>query len=180
MSRAEGAPRLLDAAIALGVEGGVSALTVQGIADAAGVSKALVLYHFGDKRAVFTALARRLADADAAAMQEASAQEDPIEAWRALGSDAGLAKRRALLGALVQELPVRRGATALLATRRAGATALAAAMLESAGLRPRIAPEIIGTIALQQLDGLAVSSVPTNESEATLDAFALALLSLGE
>lgn len=178
MSRADGAARFLDAATALGIAGGVTALTVQGIAAEAGVSKALVLYHFDDKRALLQTLALRLATADAAALRAASDAADPFAAWLALGGDETSCGARALLCALLLDSAVREIAPALLAPRERGASALAVAMLGAAGLQPKLAPALLGRLLLQQLDG--ISSIARQDAAASLDAFALALLALGE
>jgi AcrR family transcriptional regulator len=178
MSRADGAARFLEAATALGIAGGVSALTMQGIAAEAGVSKALVLYHFDDKRALLQTLVMRLATADAAALRAAADAEDPFAAWLALGSDGTACGARALLCALMLDPAVREIAPDLLAVRERAAAALALAMLGAAELRPRLTPALLGRLLLQQLDG--ISATARQDAEAALDAFALALLALGE
>lgn len=178
MSRADGAARFLEAATALGIAGGVSALTMQGIAAEAGVSKALVLYHFDDKRALLQTLVMRLATADAAALRAAADAEDPFAAWLTLGSDGTACGARALLCALTLEPAVREIAPDLLAVRERAAAALALAMLGAAELRPRLTPALLGRLLLQQLDG--ISATARQDAEAALDAFALALLALGE
>ncbi len=184
MSRADRAERFLTAATLLGVAGGVSALTVQGIAIEAGVSKALVLYHFDDKHALLRALARRLAAADAAALRAASATDDPFDAWLALGKDTVGAGCRALLNALLLEPPVRAHVEEIREMRQRAATELALAMLTAAELKPRVSASLVGLMLLHQLDGSSTSTDDGVEGEtarqASLDAFALALLALGE
>lgn len=184
MSRVDGADRFLAAATTLGVVGGVSALTMQGIAAEVGVSKALVLYHFDDKRALLRALALSLAAADAAALRAASETEDPFDGWLTLGADVEGAGHRALLAALVLEPAVRGLAHEIRTARQQAASALALAMLEAAGLVPRVHAALLGRLLLQQLDGIAANAedgVDGNAApRASLDAFALALLSLGE
>jgi AcrR family transcriptional regulator len=183
MSGAEGARAgLLVAATALGVAEGVSALTVQGIATAAGVSKALVLYHFGAKAPLLEALAERIAAASCTAMRAAAAQPDPLAAWRKLAEGSADRGERALLAALMREPPVRARAVSLTAEREGAATELAVAVLQALELRPRIAPGLLGRLLLRQLDGLAVSAHEgrgVDATQAELDGFALALLALG-
>jgi AcrR family transcriptional regulator len=184
MSRAEGAERFLVAATTLGVAGGVSALTMQGIAAEVGVSKALVLYHFDDKQALLRALALRLAAADASALHAGSGASDPFEAWLTVGADAEGAGRRALLATLLLEPAVRGLAEEIRNARQHAATALGVAMLDAAGLRPRVSAALLGRVLLHQLDGIAAVVDARGEAasaaRAALDAFALALLSLGE
>lgn len=92
MSRAESGAaartKILEAAAARGAAEGVGALSLQGIATAAGVSKPLVLYHFGDKDGVLRALGEALVAADVAELTRAVAATDVLEGWRALARDA--------------------------------------------------------------------------------------------
>lgn len=181
MSRAEAGPRILEAAHALGAAAGVTALTLQGVATAAGVSKALVLYHFGGKDQLLTALTERLVETDARAMDAGAAAPDPLEAWRRVAGDATLRASRALLASLLREATLRPHAAAFTAARAAAATRLATAMLRAAELRPRIATPLLGQALLQQLDGVAVThtAVDTESTDAALDTSALAILGLG-
>ena len=181
MSRGERPERLLDAAATLGIARGVGALSVQAIASAAGVSKALVLYHYSDKTVLFTALARHLASQDVVAMRGAAQASDPMVAWRAMAT-AGHGVR-ALLGALLLEPPVHGVAKELTADRESAATGLGVAMLRALDLRPRIAPQLVGRLLVRQLDGLAAGQAARDASaahDAELDAFALALLTLAD
>jgi len=181
MSRGERSGRLLDAAARLGIEHGVGALSVQAIATAAGVSKALVLYHYSDKAALFTAAARHLAAQDAARMRRAAQARDPMVAWRTMATEGHGA--RALLGALLLESPVHGVAAELTANREAAGTELGLAMLGALDLEPRIAPQLVGRLLVRQLDGLAMAQAARDAPaahDAELDAFALALLTLAE
>lgn len=181
MSRAETGPRILAAAHALGAAEGVTALTLQGVATAAGVSKALVLYHFGGKDQLLTALAERLVSADVHAVDVAAAAADPLEGWRQVAGDVALRASRALLVSLLQESALHPRAAALTASRAEATTRLATAMLRAADLRPRIAAPLLGQVLLHQLDGVAVTraAVDAVSTEAALDAAALAVLGLG-
>lgn len=181
MSRAESAPRILDAAVALGVSDGAGALTLQAIAASAGVSKALVLYHFAGKDALLCAIAQRLSTQDVEQLRSAAAAADALEGWRATAGDAGARGARALLVSLVRELPVRSLASTLWAERAAAAADLAHAMLRAAGLQSRIATPLLGRMALHHLDGIAANATARTSAslDAELDAAALALLGLG-
>lgn len=181
MSRADAPNRILDAAIALGTAEGVAALSLQGVATAAGVSKALVLYHFDGKDALLAALAERLVAQDLETLAAAAAAADVLEAWRdAVGATAPRA-RRALLLALLREAPLRPLAAAWQARRATAATRLGTAMLASAQLTSRIGAALLGRVVLRQLDGLAMAgdSAHAEALDAELDATALAVLGLG-
>ncbi len=183
MSRADGGEtrqRLLVAAMSLGMRDGVGALSIQAMADAAGVSKALVLYHFEDKQALLVALLEHAVGRDVAALESAARADEPMGALHTLVADAEGVAVRGLIVALSREASLRADAARLRAAREGGATALATAVLRSAGVRPHVARTLLGQVLLQQLDGQATADAPHGAREATLDAFTLALLSLGE
>ncbi len=181
MSRAESAPRILDAAVALGVAEGVGALALQGIAASAGVSKALVLYHFTEKDALLCAIAQHVSSQDVVRLRTAAEAPDALDGWRATAGDAAARGARALLVSLVREAPVRSLAVSLWTERAAAAAELAHAMLRTAGLQARIATPLLGRLALHHLDGIAAGATARSAAslDADLDASALALLGLG-
>lgn len=181
MSRADAAARILEAAAALGAAQGVAALSIQGIATAAGVSKALVLYHFHDKDRLLFALATQLVERDVAALTAASAAADALEAWRATASNDERRRERTVLATLLQEATLQAKAPELTAPRVAAAAALGQALLAAAGLRPRVPPALLGRVLAQHLDGVAISTRDRAAAtlEPDLDAVALALLALG-
>ncbi|MDH5234581.1 MAG: TetR/AcrR family transcriptional regulator [Gemmatimonadota bacterium] len=180
---ADRAGRILAAARTLGARAGVGALTLQAIAAEAGVSKALLLYHYQGKSALLDALVALLGEEGAARLEEASGAPRAMEAWRGLLSDASTRSDAALLNALALErevdpAAVRRAEVA----REQAATALAVAVLRDLGLEPRIPAPALGRILLRQLDGLAAATphgeMPAPALEADLDTFALALIGL--
>lgn len=177
----DGAAKLLAAAARLGIARGIGALTLQGIATAAGVSKALVLYHFGGKDPLLAALARQLTAISCAALQDAARAGEPLEGWRALARDAGMRGSHALLASLLHEEEVRPLATELSTLREHAAAELGSALFRSLGLTLKVPAPLLGRVLLRQLDGLASSPVrEASMLEAELDATALALLSLAD
>ncbi|MBB5791397.1 TetR family transcriptional regulator [Jiangella mangrovi] len=62
MPRPSSRDRILDALQRILVDTGLHAVTLEAVADEAGVSKGGLLYHFPSKEALITGLARRLAD----------------------------------------------------------------------------------------------------------------------
>lgn len=189
MSNADGARRLVAAATALGAARGVGALSIQAIAQEAGVSKALVLYHFTDKTALFVALFKQLSEDSTERLRAAAADGDPLEAWRRLLHSEVASGDLALLGSLSREAEVRDGASeAAYRAREGGATVLAGAVVKQLDLRPRVAMALLGCALLRHIDGMvfrAGSSAAAVGSEreraavdAEFDSFALAFLAL--
>jgi AcrR family transcriptional regulator len=88
MGRASRRDEVLDAAQAIAVEWGVERMTLDAVAERAGVSKGGLFHHFASKDALVEAMARRLLDEFEAAMQAEMArevaEEDAPNAGRAL------------------------------------------------------------------------------------------------
>lgn len=78
--RAARRERLLDAAEALFVRGGFRATSIEGIAEAAAMSKVTLYGYFRDKEAVFVAVAERIADTLEEAVHTALAEDAPFPA----------------------------------------------------------------------------------------------------
>lgn len=184
MSRADATERLTRAAIALGAAEGVGALSLQAIARTAGVSKALLLYHYAGKAALLQAVVAALSAASERRLRRAATAADPMEGWRALARTEAASGELALLTALTLELELEAETLApLRAARETAATVLATALLAGVQLTPRVPATMIGRLLLRQLDGIAAGAtrggLPAAELEAELDVSALALLALG-
>lgn len=185
MPRVETADRLLSAALRLGVDQGVGALSLQGIANGAGVSKALVLYHYGDKPTLLSALVEHLGARSVERMRAAARAGDALVAWRALARTEAEAGELALLAGLAREGDVSGSGTLIevRAAREDGAATLGTAILRGVRLGPRVPVPFLGRLIVRHLDGLAVAAgrgvFAADELEAELDTFALALLGLG-
>ena len=163
----------------------MGALSLQRIADAAGVSKALLLYHFKGKAALLDAVVGTLGRTSAARLRAAAAAADPMRAWRALVRVEAIHGELALLSALTLESDVEAGSLQRArAEREASAVALATAILSGLQLTPRVPIVFLGGLLLRQLDGLAAAAtrdgVSAEALETELDTFALALLALGD
>jgi AcrR family transcriptional regulator len=187
VSRAESPARILEAAIELGTTSGPSALTVQGVADAAGVSKALVLYHFAAKAALLGAILRLLGERGAARLRAAAGGHDLQEAWRTLALAEAASGELALLGALTLEPEVAPEAIArVMAEREREATAFVQRLFDSMGMTPRIPLAFVGRVLLRELDGLVGANARAardepegSDLEAEQDAMLLTILALG-
>jgi TetR/AcrR family acrAB operon transcriptional repressor len=187
-SPSDAASRLLASAAALGAREGSGALSMQGIADEAGVSKASVLYHFDEKAALLVALHAELSAQAAARLRTAAREETPLDAWRALVHAEVSRGELALLASLASDAAVRSANTvSSAALREEAATELSARILTALELTPRISVELLGRLLLRHLDGVVVALAPRSGRRADaaqlddeLDAFALAFLALGE
>ncbi|MFN0099976.1 MAG: TetR/AcrR family transcriptional regulator [Gemmatimonadaceae bacterium] len=185
MSRADASERIIEGAVRLGIARGVGAMSLQAIATASGVSKALVLYHFQGKATLLRGVVDSLARGGAARFQRASQHPDPMAAWRALALDEVARGDAALLTALSleEDVDVETSQRAR-AAREEAATALAVAVLGGVGQTPRVPAPFLGRLMLRQIDGLAVAAarggVTDAARDAELDTFALALLALGK
>jgi AcrR family transcriptional regulator len=143
---------------------------MQGVADAAGVSKALVLYHFESKAALLTAIVADLAARSAERLLEASRRRDVGAAWRALGAAACVTRELALLAALTLEPDVPAAhVRAVQEDRDAAATRLAERLLASYGLRLRVPSAFAGRLLLRELDALVIARARETPDAATTD-----------
>ena len=187
MSRAESPARILEAAIELGTTGGPSALTVQGVADAAGVSKALVLYHFDTKSTLLGAIVGLLGERSVARLRAAAKEQDLQDAWRTLALAECASGELALLAALTLEPDVESAAVArVISEREAPGTAFAERIFDSMRMKPRIPIAFVGRVLLRELDGLVSANArgvrdgsTASDLEAEQDAMLLTVLALG-
>jgi AcrR family transcriptional regulator len=192
--------RILEAAARQIVRGGTSALALSDIARDAGVSKALIHYHFQDKETLLARLVDHLATGLVAREREALApyerQHNPLAVdavWQWLEGEL----RRGDIRVLVElntyrepsvQLAVRSAAT----RRREAARQTVEQLFAILELRPRIEPTLLARVLLAFVDGLALDiGIVVGEENADLspdaatarvafDVFWLAMLSLAE
>jgi AcrR family transcriptional regulator len=177
--------RLLDAAAGILVAQGAAALSVQGVADAAGASKGLVHYHFADKDALLAAcvqrLTLRLVAAERLALSASTAQTALDDLWTGLVGAEPWAWRRALVALAADGAPATRAAFAeSLAARRAAAIETLARLESLFEFRPSIPRATLAAAFTAFADGLAMDVTVTRASHhrKAFDAFWLAVLSL--
>lgn len=184
----ESAPAKILAAASRRVrDAGLVRLSMQDVATEAGVSKALIHYHFRDRDALLARLiewlTERLLSRERAALDGCKPAEAIDAVWRWIEHELELEELRVLLELLHDPSP---GATA--AARRAArlrhleAEATASRLFALLDLRPRVPVELLSGVVVAVLDGLALEATlnPERESRVSFDVFWLALLSLAE
>jgi AcrR family transcriptional regulator len=190
--------RILDAAARRIAASGAASLSIHDVAVEAGVSKALVHYHFHDKDTLLSRLVEHIAgaliDRERRALDGYAGKHDPLAVdalWQWVEDELRRGDMRVLL-----ELDAYRGEAVQTAARRAAALRRESSaqtitrLLSILDLQPRIAPELLANVVVAFLDGLAMetamasapSPAPANGSTARLafDVFWLAMLSLAE
>ena len=185
---------ILEAAARQIVSGGAAALALSDVAREAGISKALIHYHFRDKDTLLARLvdhlARDLVARERAALSDYIGQHNPLAVdalWQWLEAELRRGDIRVLL-----ELDSCRGAAVQQAARDAAALRRAAAketierLFTILDLRPRIEASLLATVFVAFVDGLAIDSgLARGEdtaatSRVAFDVFWLAMLSLAE
>ena len=185
--RAPASRRILDAARELVSEGGAAQLSMGDVAARAGVSKALVHYHFRDKDSLVSALVeevgRGIVERERAAIARGDAPHALDAYWHWLESElrAGDAQ---ILTALSEYDSVRvRGLSRRIAVdRRAVAVDHVAHVFQSLGLTPRVPASLIADTVVAFMDGLAMAHAldPARDPRPAFDVLWLALITLSD
>jgi AcrR family transcriptional regulator len=187
ISKAPAAGRILEATSQCIVAKGAADVSLQDVAEAAGVSKALIHYHFRDKGELLARLVEWLR-AGLVARQEAAltgvaptAALDALWAW--LADELGRGDLRALLDlSLVQGESVQSAVRATAAARRDAAAVVVESLFEKLGLRPRVPAPLVADAFVAFVDGLALNEVvsPERNVRVSFDIFWLAVLGLAD
>ena len=190
--------RILDAAARRIAAHGAAALTLNDVAAEAGVSKALIHYHFRDKDTLLARLVEfvvsEMIAREQGALASYAAQHSPLAVdalWRWLEDELRRGNIRILL-----ELDAYPGAGVRVAAREAATRRREAAretierLFAILELRSRVATPLLANVAVAFIDGLALdvnraASVAGDPSDArasrvAFDVFWLAMLSLAE
>ena len=189
--------RLLDGAVRQVASIGAAEVALSDIARDAGVSKALIHYHFVDKDTLLARVIEHLVQSivtrEEAALAQYENEHSPLAVdalWAWLDDELRRGDIRVLL-----ELDAYRGAAVRSAARTAAARRLAAAeqtvtrLFTVLDLRPRVEPSLMATVFLAFVDGLAFRWELDGRDEASasapaprvaFDVFWLAMLSLAE
>lgn len=162
-------------------------MTMQEVAEEAGVSKGLIHYHFQDKDTLLARLVMWIAEGLVRRERAALAGSTPHGAiddlWHWLEAELARGHIRALV-----ELAGWRGGGVRPATaeamhlRRMAATESAERLFALLALRPRVPPVLLGDLLVTFVDGLAAAPAGAGEADAraAFDVLWLALLGLAE
>lgn len=179
--------RILAAAAECAGQLGAAQVSLQAVADAAGVSKALIHYHFRDRDELLARLADwitgALVEGEVAVLADASATTALDALWAWLEAELGSGRLRVLVdlgqerGAGVRDA-VRRSREA----RRAQMTRTIETLFGAVALAPRLPVPLIADVAVAFLDGLAGEAALEPEANLRLrfDVFWLSVLNLAE
>lgn len=184
-TRGAAAGRILEATSACIVQKGAADVSLQDVAEAAGVSKALIHYHFHDKGELLARLVEWLHAGLVARQSTAltgvsgSAALDAL--WQWLSDELERGDLRALLDlTLVQGASVQAAVRITAAARRDAATLVINALFDALGLKARVPSALIADAFVAFVDGLALDRVvePERNARVSFDVFWLAMLSL--
>ena len=184
-TRGAAAGRILEATSACIVQKGAADVSLQDVAEAAGVSKALIHYHFHDKGELLARLVEwlrvGLVARQSTALSGVSGSAALDALWQWLSDELERGDLRALLDlTLVQGEAVQSAVRITAAERRDAATEVITQLFEALGLKPRVPSALIGHAFVAFVDGLALDRVvePERNARISFDVFWLAMLSL--
>jgi AcrR family transcriptional regulator len=186
-TRGAAAGRILEATSACIIQKGAADVSLQDVAEAAGVSKALIHYHFHDKGELLARLVEwlraGLVARQTTALSGVSANAALDALWQWLSDELERGDLRALLDlSLVQGEAVQLAIRATAAARREAANTVTTQLFEALALRPRVPAALIADAFVAFVDGLALDSVvaPERNARVSFDVFWLAMLGLTE
>lgn len=186
-TRGAAAGRILEATSACIVQKGAADVSLQDVAEAAGVSKALIHYHFHDKGELLARLVEWLRvgllarQMNALSGVSASAALDAL--WQWLSDELERGDLRALLDlSLVQGDAVQAAVRTTATARRDAAATVTTELFDALGLKPRVPASLIADVFVAFVDGLALDTVvdPSRNARISFDVFWLAMLGLAD
>ncbi len=184
-ARGAAAGRILEATSACIVQKGAADVSLQDVAEAAGVSKALIHYHFHDKGELLARLVEwlraGLVARQVTALTGVSGSTALDALWQWLSDELDRGDLRAFIDlSLVQGASVQAAVAATAAARREAAATVTTELFEKLGLRPRVPAPLIADAFVAFVDGLALDRVvaPERNARISFDVFWLAMLGL--
>jgi AcrR family transcriptional regulator len=186
-TRGNAAERILMAAAESVGTLGAAQVSLQTVADAAGVSKALIHYHFRDRDELLARLVDwvtvQVVQGEELALADADATTALDALWSWLDGELASGRLRAL-GELAGERgdAVRDAIRRSREARRAQATQTIERLFTVLGLTPRLPAPLIGDVTVAFVDGLAGEAAidPTDNHRLRFDVYWLSVLSLAE
>lgn len=186
-ARGNAADRILAAAAECAGALGVAQVSMQAVADAAGVSKALIHYHFRDRDELLARLGDWLAGAlvqgEALALDDDGATSQLDALWLWLEGELTSGRLRALVDLGQERGPaVRESVQRSRALRRAQSTTTLERLFAGLSLTPRLPVALVGDVWVALADGLAIESAiePDANLRLRFDVFWLSVLNLAE
>lgn len=177
--------RLLAAMLRCALRDGGSGVSLQAIAAEAGVSKALVLYHYHDKSALLataiTWLTDRVVQRERGALARSTGATVLEEYWRWLESETQAGELRVLLEMAQERAFEARGAMEASATlRQVTAEQTITRVFQLLDLVPRLPPTMLASCELAFREGLVIWGAQRSDRQARVafDVFWLSILSL--
>ena len=185
--RAPANRRILDAARVLVSEGGAAQLSMGDVAARAGVSKALVHYHFTDKDTLVSALVeevgRGIVDRERAVVSQGAAGHALDAYWEWLAGELRTGDPQ-ILNALSEydSERVRGLSRRIAADRRAVALDHVTHVFASLGLAPRVPAALIADTVVAFIDGIATAYAldSARDPRPAFDVLWLALITLND
>ena len=175
--------RIVNAAIRCLIRDGAEA-SMAAIAAAAGVSKALLHYHYADRARLLAEvvgqIVQRLVSRERAAMDAASGSGAVDALWSWLEGELEHGELRALLElGMLHEPEVRNACAQAAQSRHRAATRTVEQLFMGLGLTPRVPATILAGASTAFIDGLALDA-GQRDPRVSFDVVWLALLSLAE
>jgi len=178
--------RIIEAAILCVARDGAAESSMAVIASAAGVSKALLHYHYSDRARllteVVTQLGTRLTSRARSALDGVDGRRAIDALWRWQADELARGELRVLLElSLVRDPQVHAASVAMAAARRQAAADTMAALLARLALAPRVPVALLAEASVAFADGLVLGRLVTSgDARVTFDVFWLAMLGLAE
>jgi len=179
--------RIVDAGVRCIAREGVGGASMAAIALEAGVSKALLHYHYHDRSTLLAEIVERIGmrtiERERAAIDEGSGMGGLDAVWQWLEGELRRGELAALAElTLVREARVRRATRAAASDRRRSAAHTIERLFTELDLTPRVPAPLMADAAVAFIDGLAldVANGSAREPRVSYDIFWLALLGLTE
>ena len=179
--------RIVDAGVRCIAREGVAGASMAAIALEAGVSKALLHYHYHDRATLLAEIVERIGsttiERERAAVDESGGMGGLDALWQWLDGELRRGELAALAElALVREAPVRRATRVAASERRRSAAHTIERLFAELDLAPRVPAPLMADAAVAFVDGLAldVANGSSRAPRVSYDIFWLALLGLTE